>query len=762
VVLAAGLVAAFALANPRKRGHRGGAQPRTVVAAVDYRAEVKPILAAHCCRCHGPERHSAGLRLDTAAGIRKGSASGAVIVPGDAANSLLIAVVSGADDVSRMPPRGELLRGEEIALLRDWIDGGARAPEDDAPAEDSGTPAPPHWAFQPPVRPTVPVARNAAWVRNPIDAFLAAGHEARGLSPSPTAPPGLLLRRVSLDLVGLPPTREELRAFLADDSQSAYERAVDRLLASPQYGERWGRHWMDVWRYSDPDGRKAKKDIWWGNDHIWRWRDWIVNSLNADKGYDRMVVEMLAGDEAAPDDPEALAATGFLVRNWFKLSRNIWLNNTVEHTGKAFLGLTLNCARCHDHKYDPVSQKDYYRFRAFFEPHDVRTGAAGEPGAGVAHAYDARPEESTYVFVRGDERTPDRSVVITPEVPAALGGPRVDVRPVPAPWAKGGASTGRRLALARWIADRQNPLAARVAVNHVWLRHFGRPLVDSVADFGLRSAAPDQQPLLDWLAVEFMERGWSMKWLHRLIVTSAAYRMQSSEAGASAANLAADPDNRHYWRMNPRRMEAEVVRDSLLRLSGDLDLAMGGPPLSCLDGPDYPRRSLYHRYSREDKMEFLTAFDAAGCEECYRRQESVVPQQALALANSDFVWDRARLIARRLGGAANSPAAFTRAAFEQVLGRRPTAEEEAACERFLASQERRLADPSRLTPLPPLPPPPPTPDPELMRVRVPGLPITLGSARPLPRVAPADDPRGRARESLIHALLNHNDFVTVR
>jgi hypothetical protein len=249
--------------------------------------------------------------------------------------------------------------------------------------------------------------------------------------------------------------------------------------------------------------------------------------------------------------------------------------------------------------------------------------------------------------------------------------------------------------------------------------------------------------------------------LHRLIVTSAAYRMQSSDRGVSAANLAIDPANRHYWRMNPRRLEAEAIRDAALRLSGELDLTMGGPPLNCLEGPDYPRRSLYHRYSREDKMEFLTAFDAPGVEECYRRQESVVPQQALALENSDFVWDRARRVARQLGAAARSPAAFVTAAFAHLLGRPPTTAEREACERFLARQERLLADPSRLTELPPLPPLPRL-DPEVMRIRAPGLPLTLTAAAPLPRARPAPDPRSRAREYLIHALFNHNDFVTVR
>ena len=553
-----------------------------------------------------------------------------------------------------MPPTGEPLSPKQIALLKAWIDAGAPAASSQKPSRRRL----PHWAFQPPTLPPVPTRHDLDGPCNPIDAFLAAQREQKGLPPSRPLAKSLLLRRVWIDLVGLPPTRDDLRTFLADSSEQAYEKMVDRLLASPQYGERWARHWMDVWRYSDPDGRKAKQDIWWSNEYIWRWRDWIIQSLNEDKGYDRMVMEMLAGDEVAGDDPETLAATGFLVRNWFKLNRNITLNNTIEHTAKAFLGLTIHCARCHDHKFDPISQKEYYQFRAFFEPYDIRTDGFPvddeEECTAVAHAYDARPDEPTWIFWRGDDKNPDKQTPITPDVPAALGGRPVLILPVKL--CLDGCettSTGRRLALARWLCDRQNPLTARVAVNHVWARHFGRPLVENVHDFGMRTKPPVQQPLLDWLAVEFMTHDWSLKWLHRLIVTSAAYRMDSGAGSEAADRLAADPDNQYYWRMNPRRMEAEGVRDSLLYLAGDVDWTMGGPPLDCLAGPDSPRRSLYYRYSREDKMEFLMVFDAAAVEECYRRQESIVPQQALALENSDFVWDRARaspaVLSRRRG-----------------------------------------------------------------------------------------------------------------
>jgi hypothetical protein len=748
---------------------------------VSYTRDIKPILESRCYSCHGPGRHKAGLRLDSAVSIRKGSDNGPVVMAGDSGHSLLIAAVSGADEAPRMPPTGDSLTAQQIALLKAWVDAGAPAPYEPEEPEPPG-----HWAFRPPVRPPLPVVQSRDDDPNPIDVFLTAQREKKGLVPSPSLSPGLLLRRVWIDLIGLPPTRAELQTFLADGSESAYERAVDRLLASPQYGERWGRHWMDVWRYSDPDGRKAKQAIWWSDVHIWRWRDWIIKSLNEDKGYDEMILEMLAGDEIAPDDPEMLAATGFLVRNWFKLNRTIWLNNTVEHTGKAFLGLTINCARCHDHKFDPISQKEYYQFRAFFEPHDIRTDGfpvdTEEQCIEVSHAYDARPDEPTWILKRGDEKNPDKRKLIRPGVPAALGGRNLHITPIDISATRFEKSTGRRLALARWLCDRENPLTARVAVNHVWARHFGRPLVDNVHDFGTRTKAPEQQPLLDWLAVEFMAHDWSLKWLHRLIVTSAAYRMESSVRGAARENLAADPENRYYWRMNPRRMEAEVVRDSLLYLSGEIDWTMGGPPLDCLQGPDSPRRSLYYRYSREDKMEFLTVFDAAAVEECYRRQESVVPQQALALENSEFVWDRARRIACRLEAESRcrqnvrrisnpSPLVekignpsddrpdepFITAAFEHILGRAPQASEFKTCASFLARQERLLAAPSHLTSFPPIL----HHSPESTRVP-PGLPLVLGVTQKLPGARAAEDPRQQAREYLVHALINHNDFITVR
>jgi mono/diheme cytochrome c family protein len=873
--------------------------------AVDYLREVKPLLAARCYACHGGLQQKGALRLDTAKSVREGGNSGPAVVPGKASDSLLIAHVTASGGKRRMPPAdlGEALSEKQVALLRSWIDQGADGPADEKPEPDPKA----HWAFRAPVRPAVPAfsrdpkgSAQQGRVRNPIDAFLAAEREKHGLTPQPPADRATLLRRVTLDLIGLPPTPEQLSAFLADPSPDAYEKVVDRLLASPQYGERWGRHWMDVWRYSD----------WWGlgaevrnsQKHIWHWRDWIIESVNADKGYDQMVREMLAADELYPTDLDRLRATGFLARQYFLFNRNTWLEETVEHTSKAFLGLTLNCAKCHDHKFDPISQQDYYRFRAFFEPYQVRTdelpGEADADKDGIPRAFDCNLDAPTYQFVRGDERQPIKSRPLTPGVPRLLAFADLDIRPLPLPpeayspglrpfvladnlrfaeariaaareqlaqaktalaaqervgplpptargpaavvlaervlitaealplelrarvladraraqqppssdfptlaqlaalaekrsslaWAEEAVaraeydllgadaakkpaaearrkeavdavaaakkaleapgeaytplrgaikaaennleteasrnkpypttSSGRRSALARWMTDRRHPLTARVAVNHVWARHFGKPLVGTVFDFGRKGTPPTHPELLDWLAVEFMDSGWSLKCLHRLMVTSDAYRMTSSGAGASA-NRSTDGENRWYWRMNPVRMEAEVIRDSLLSLAGDLDPRMGGDTVPANDETSR-RRSLYFFHSHNEEQRFLAMFDEASVLECYRRAESIVPQQALAVSNSRLALGAAaRINARlheRLGNVGD--AEFIRAAFEMVLTTVPTPEEQKECEAALRELREALK----------------------------GQP----------------DPARRARGDLIQALLNHNDFITVR
>ncbi|HUY36305.1 MAG TPA: DUF1549 domain-containing protein [Pirellulales bacterium] len=889
---------------------------------VEYVRDVKPLLSRRCYACHGALKRQNSLRLDAPSAIAKGGEQGPAIVAGKSGESLLIQAVVGADDW-RMPPEGEPLTADEIATLAAWIDQGAKAPDEPLPADPRD-----HWSFRPPVRPTVP---HMAGGGHPIDALLAVEQQRLGLAPLAPAEKHVLLRRVYLDLIGLPPTRDELRAFLADASPDAYEKVVDRLLASPRHGERWGRHWMDVWRYSDWSGYGM--EVRDSMRHIWRWRDWIIESLNSDKPYDRMILEMLAGDELAPADADTLRATGFIARNWYMFNRNVWLDNTVEHTAKAFLGLTLNCARCHDHKFDPIEQRDYYRFRAFFEPHQVRTDRVpGQPDLasdGLPRVYDADAAAPTYIFARGNDAQADKEHPLAPGVPAVLAPTdpeALKIEPVSLPvlgyypalrpfvqqemlvaaqaavdksraelaqsqpavanahepvaerkataavalatkalatkalataearsksvaariaadnaryatpraseaealaHAAGQAereaalreaeqnalaaeqalesakqavkpddektqqtaaaaetklaearkaaeaaaqeyeaalqtaspnytpldkvypatSSGRRLALARWIASPRNPLTARVAVNQIWLRHFGEPLVPTVFDFGLNGKPPANPQLLDWLAVELAERGWSMKAIHKLIVTSDAYRRQSAPSRHDGANLAIDRDNIHLWRFKPRRMEAELVRDSVLAVAGGLDATMGGADIDQNTGETVPRRSVYFRHAHEKFMTFLRLFDSASVNECYRRDESIVPQQALALANSSLAQGQARLLAGKLSAElsfatgegrveeASSDAAFIVAAFEQVLCRPPTADERAACEAFLDEQAARLAAPEKLAP------------------------FTAGAPG---AVKPSADPRRRARENLVHVLLNHNDFVTIR
>jgi hypothetical protein len=707
-------------------------------------------------------------------------------------------------------------------------------------------------------RPDVPRVKNSRWVRNSIDRFISAEHESRKLKPRPEATKTVLLRRVYLDVIGLSPTPEEQREFLEDKSPRAYERLIDKLLNDPRYGERWGRHWMDIWRYSDWAGWSGGNQIRDSKPHIWRWRDWIIESLNNDKGYDQMVLEMLAADELAPEDTNTLRATGFLVRNYKMLSREQWLEDTVKHTSQAFLGLTMGCAKCHDHMTDPIAQTEYYQMRAIFEPHQVRTDRM--PGEldvlknGLVRVYDTATNTRTFFFNRGDERKPDTNRVMSPGLPQALRA-KLDIAPVNLPrlvahpdhrdfvirdtiaasekkiadardelekaktngapakieeqelklelaeashtalmavlkteklekdseewkeaaretsWAqrkasvldarlksleaktaqakaqdkvdkaekdesektkkesekaakeleaakKKGAeaeetlakavenykeepstdfkkrstddypevSTGRRLAFARWLANDKNPLTARVAVNHIWLRHFGRGLVATPENFGRSGATPSHAQLLDWLAAEFMANGWSMRHLHRLILTSATYRMASTD---DAASDSVDPDNVYLWRAPSRRMEAEIVRDNLLHVAGNLDPAMGGPDIDNKHGLTSKRRSIYLRIAPEKEVEFLKIFDGPSVNECYQRRPSVMPQQALALANSELAIAQARSLAKTLSAETPADDEFITHAFLRILARKPNHKEQSVCLEFLQKPNTR-------------------------------------------------------------------------
>ena len=822
-------------------------------APVDYAKDIRPVLRERCYACHGALQQKAKLRVDSGASL---AAAGAV-VPGKPDASELIARVASADDDIRMPPEGHPLTKEQIALLRRWIEQGARVPADDAPEPDPRD----HWSFGVVRRPAVPQTRNSKLeTRNEIDRFVAAEWEKRGLTPVGPADKRTLLRRVTIDLTGLPPTADEYAAFLADESPDAYEKVVDRLLASPRYGERWGRHFLDIWRYSD----------WWGlgaelrnsQKHIWHWRDWAVENLNADVGYDELVRQMLAADELYPTDLKKVRATGYLARPYFLFNRTSWLDEVVEHTGKGFLGLTFNCTKCHDHKYDPISQANYYQLRAVFEPYQVRTDLLADTldaaQSGIPRVFDCNLAAKTPFHVRGDERNPDPNRAVEPGLPRFLlpGGLKVEPVRLPVTAAQPGrrpevvaayraraeaglvaarttaatldraadghnellagpmrlaarrlvmqaelelekvwkadahpadpraalpgsvkaresnvetdesyhrpfpdTSSGRRTALARWLTSRDNPLTARVAVNHVWARHMGSPLVPTVFDFGRKGKPPTHPELLDWLAAELMDPGktppprshaprgngpsdaprraegrgasgehshaergneyakpWGLKHLHRLIVTSSVYRLSSSAKDAPAA-AAADPENRLLWRMNGQRMQAEVVRDGLLHLAGDLDPTAGGPPVPLAEQDASRRRSLYFFRSHNEHHKLLDLFDGPSVLDCYRRTESVVPQQALALWNSSLSLTAAEKIASRLPA---GDAAFVPAAFELVLGATPTADERAACDEALNELRAALKD------------------------------------------VPEADRTKRARARLVQALLNHNDFVTVR
>lgn len=868
-----------------------------------YRDEIKPLLAKNCLACHNSRMRQAGLDLSSRESLLRGSEHGPVVATGKPNESQLYKVVAHITE-PHMPFQAKKLPEEAIAKIAEWIKTGV--PYGEA-AEDPdlllSREAQKHWAFRVPQRPALPQVRDASWTRNPIDAFIAAQYEARNLTPLGQADRRTLIRRVYLDLTGVPPPPDDVRAFLNDKRPDAWERIVDKLLASQQYGERWGRHWLDIWRYSDWYGWRQQNQVRYSQRHIWRWRDWTVEALNGNKSYDRMIVEMLAGDEAAPGDLDVARATGYLGRNWYMFNRNVWLQDTVEYTSAAFLGVTLKCARCHTHKYDPIPHTDYYRMRAFFEPHDVRTdrvqGEADTTKAGVARVYDADAAKPTYRFLRGNENTPDTTTPLEPGVPVLFGKVDLKIKPVPLPpeayfpdgrafipddlraqakgevekaeaalakakekpepspviaaaekkleamkaaipaleariaaehattltpvppnaeelaeqarklelaanfllaesqvtlaqyeleQAKGNekkvgaargkleaalkslkepaegytpigpryptTSTGRRLALARWIGSKQNPLTARVAINHMWMRHFGKPLVPTVFNFGRSGKAPTHPELLDWLAVEFMERGWDMKAMHRLMVTSNAYKLQSSGWAADSPQAKIDPDNASLWHMNVRRLEAEAVRDSVLAVAGKLDPTMGGPEIDETKGDEIYRRSLYFRHSPDLQMDMLKVFDVASPNECFQRSESIVPQQALALANGRLSLSMARDLARQLspavlasrpvpakgdrrgGAAASQPdQAFIEAAFDRILGRSPNAAELATSLEYLREQASLYEGKEKLNA------------------------FTSG---PSSLIKPSGDPAQRARESLVHVLLNHNDFVTVR
>ncbi len=811
------------------------ALPPAAPGMMDFARDIQRIFARHCVSCHGAKKQSSGLRLDIGEEALKGSNAGPVIDLKEAAKSRLLHLVAGLDPDLKMPPKGERLSREEIGRLRAWIEQGAKWPKGVVIAAESAKSE--HWAFLAPKRTAAPKVQAAPWVRNEIDAFILARLEREGIAPSPEADRVTLIRRLSFDLLGLPPTPGEVEAFVNDPSPDAYEKLVDRLLASPHYGERWGRHWLDLARYADSDG--YEKDG--GRPFAWRYRNWVIDALNADLPFDRFTIEQLAGDllpeesvvrsplsvvEQEKEPPrttdyglrtDRLIATGFhrntltnkeggIDAEQFRVEAVV---DRVSTTAQVWLGLTVGCARCHDHKYDPISQREFYQLLAFFNSDkevDVPAPLPGELASyekkkaefdkkkgelqaavakyrkeelpAVQQKWEAElklPElrklsenlravlliepdkrdakqkkELTDFYAKQDKRFAELTKAVTEHnrtAPAlstaptlALDSPRkthvmirgdflrpgVEVQPATlsvlpplsplGERARGeGVSASTRLDLAHWLVAPDNPLTSRVIVNWVWHKYFGRGLVVSLEDFGTRGERPSHPELLDWLALEFSTPelrnsksetnpnletpnqkpgAWSLKRLHKLIVTSATYR-QSSKYRPQLRDK--DPLNVLLARQNRLRLEAEILRDNALSASGLLVRTIGGPsvrppqPAGVSEltyansarwveskGPDRYRRGMYTWFQRTSPYPMLMTFDAPDANVCVvRRDRSNTPLQALTLLNDAVFVECAQALARRIvdeekGGTPER----VRFAFRLCLGRPPTPEEE--------------------------------------------------------------------------------------
>jgi len=766
------------------------------------------VLEAHCVQCHGGEKTKAGLDLTTSAGLQRGGESGAAVAVGRPEASLLYRMVNH-DEEPGMPHKAAKLPDNEITQIAEWIRQGApyprtlkKTPATGAKVEFALTEADrAHWAFQPVRANAGPAVKNTAWSQTPIDPFILAALEKKNLTPSAPANRETLIRRVTLDLIGLPPTPAEIATFVHDPSPNAYETLLDRLLASPHYGERWGRHWLDLARFAESDGFEHDA----ARPHAWRYRDYVVRAFNEDKPYDQFIREQLAGDELYPKNNDALIATAFNLlgpdmvdsADQIQRRRNT-LNDMTDTAALAFLGLTMGCARCHDHKFEPIAQRDYYGLQAFFAPAKFRgdwpvpspaerqTHAAAmatyqeqtkalqtllsaleapyrqslyerklaklSSEAQSAHRtpqHQRTPEEEnqiqetselleittkelaaamkksdreqhtellgqlkpfpkpaslpatlalqnggpakTHVLFRGDYNQPGEEV--RPAVPQVLAHRQLLPAPTPAP----AASPPYRAPLALWIASPTNPLTARVMVNRIWQHHFGRGLVATPSDFGTRGQKPTHPELLDWLATEFMSHGWSVKHLHRLMLRSAVYQQGSTP---TAAALTRDPENRLYSRRQRLRLEGEIIRDSLLAISGELNPALGGPgvfppiPKEIFAGAkgwttnanprDHARRSLYIFSRRNLRFPFLEVFDAPDNNlSCSSRERSTTAPQSLTLLNATEVRQAAEKTAARLTAEADSAEARLTLAYRLIIGRAPTDQERMLSQEFL-------------------------------------------------------------------------------
>jgi hypothetical protein len=727
-----------------------GMLPLTALAAdarLDFNRDIRPILSNHCFKCHGPdaaERKGGtnGLRLDVAEGATEDLGGYAAIVPGQPEASELWKRITASDPAVRMPPQGsgKQLSAGEIERLREWI--------------RQGAPYARHWSYEPPVRPPVPAVRDTAWPRNDIDRFLLARLEREGLSPQPEADRYTLIRRVSLDLIGLPPTWDEVQQFVHDDHPDAYQQLVERLLRHPAYGEHWARMWLDLARYADSAGYADDPPR-----TIWAYRDYVIRAFNQNLRFDQFTIEQIAGDLLPNPTEDQLIATAFhrntLTNNEGGTSdeefRNVAVVDRVNTTLAVWMGTTINCAQCHNHKYDPISQEEFFRIFAIFnqsQDADLRDEsplleiwqpadrarrdalqlrleellkADGEPPSAavavelvrlrrelaqlkpvttvpVMRELPQNKQRRTHIQRRGNFLDLDREV--EPGVPAAF-------HPLPE------GLPPNRLALALWLVDRRNPLTARVMVNRLWEQIFGTGIVATSEEFGSQGDLPSHPELLDWLAVEFMDSGWDIQHVLKLLVTSAAYR-QSSKVTPDLAQR--DPDNRLLARGPRFRMSAEMIRDQALAISGLLSPKMFGPPVKPMqpklgvnaafgsgidwqtsEGEDRYRRALYTTWRRSNPYPSMATFDAPNREVCtLRRTRTNTPLQALVTLNDPVYLEAAQALARKIGQAEGSTADKATAGWQWTLSRPPTpAERDRVVALFEAARSRLAALPDQ-------------------------------------------------------------------
>ena len=707
-----------------------------------FESRIRPVLSDNCYKCHSAqsEKVKGGLMLDSREGLLKGGDTGPAIVPGDPEKSLLIKAVRYTDPDLQMPPKGKQLPESAVSDLVAWVKMGAPDPRTATLAQktwsDSGKA---HWAWQPLSKPAIPEVKDPGWTKTPVDNFILAKLEDKGLKPNPPADKRTLIRRATFDLIGLPPTAEEVNAFLKDESPDAFAKVVDRLLASPHYGERWGRHWLDVARYSDTKGqiRRQREDP--NYPFAWTYRDYVIRSFNEDKPFNLFVIEQLAADKlpATTRNPTNLCALGFLtVGDRFMEMQNDIINDRIDVVTKGFLGLTVSCARCHDHKFDPIPTKDYYSlFGVFsscvepkFEPVIVKNLGGPDYSDYYKQRMELEQEKDTLQakfpelrrnrdreglrLLQRDLRqnaakvvklelthpgAPPRAMVVedlkrphdSPVFIRGDAGKKGDVVPrhflevLSGSYRPAFTNGSGRLDLAWAIVSKQNPITPRVLVNRLWLHHFGEGFVSTPDDLGTRSEPPSNPQLLDYLAGRMQDDGWSIKKMHRLIMLSSVYQ-ESSANNPRFAQV--DPDNRLLWRANVRRLEFEALRDSLLAIGGDLDPTMFGRPVDIESEPFSTRRSIYGKVDRADVADVLVNFDFANPDlPTGRRHDTTVPQQALFLMNSPLVIEQAKkLVSLPEFLACADDASRIGFLYERIYQRPPREEEAQLGEDFVA------------------------------------------------------------------------------